>query len=870
MKNYANDTMTRTLLAGVVKVIRRARDASVKPRKKSSFGIFTALLAPIVFFAPTAAHGSGGTELTHVLSVVASSGNKSFTSIQAVEITPDGKYAVALHYSSSYITLIDLESLASTLGSDSPASSSVVMKDVALEASGNFNLGHVAFTADSSYAYIPRNDNTNWVYAVDVAEAWENVDPAPAVTRFDKGGAYARGITVSPDGTGFIINDPSYKFSHGDPLPSSATRLSNANAGTGSAKYLNAYSGEFSPGGEYLALSNLHSDVIVIVSAADNNVRKDVTGPVGATQIVFSGAGIGNTMFARAGSSGSATTVQSFSIAAGEGLPAFTPHTPLELSEQGFGLAVAPDGETIYTTGFNTGKLWAIGVAGDGGLSILQTVDDNTIDTNYQVALTPNGQHLLAAAGDEIQVFATKVKVVSFDANSGSGSMSGQSGKVSAALSSNSFTRSGYTFSGWNSAADGTGTSYADSATYDFSADLTLYAQWTAIPAAPSSAAGTAASATPASDPVSAPRVARALPAPLPVAVSAPAAVTRAPGAAADRQAVAVVGGRQVAVTAQNLGERSARFGVGKVSVDIGVSESGGRVEGTGGIPSLKIARDQAATLKGGGLQPRSVLQVFLPATDGSFIELPSVDVGVDGSFVGELTIGTSAREMPLPIGQRSIQMVGIDEDGNETVLDIPITVAQPLPSPAVNRLSGERPALEPGQLLVLTAGTPEIVDVDLVDNGANVSGDGWNIAVAGAPTETTTESLVLKRDEPVAFSGAGFMPGTRADVWLFSDPTLLGTVDIADDGTFTADFAVDSNFVPTGDHTLQVQGVGTDGYVRAASLGVMVADAGIGSSGTSEADGFIWLPITLIGASLGGLLILVAVGVAVRRRTRV
>ena len=331
-----------------------------------------------------------------------------------------------------------------------------------------------------------------------------------------------------------------------------------------------------------------------------------------------------------------------------------------------------------------------------------------------------------------------------------------------------------------------------------------------------------------------------------------------------------MVGGRQIAVTAQNLGERSARFGVGKVSVDIGVSESGGRVEGTGGIPSLKIARDQAATLKGVGLQPRSVLQVFLPATDGSFIELPSVDVGVDGSFVGKLTIGTSAREMPLPIGQRSIQMVGIDEDGNDTVLDIPITVAQPLPSPAVNRLSGKRPALEPGQLLVLKAGTPEIVDVDVVDNGANVSGDGWNIAVAGAPTETTTESLALKLDEPVAFSGAGFMPGTRADVWLFSDPTLLGTVDIADDGTFTADFAVDSNFVPMGGHTLQIQGVGTDGYVRAASLGVMVADPGVGSSGTSEADGFIWLPMTLTGASLGGLLILVAVGVAVRRRTRV
>ena len=530
-------------------------------------------------------------------------------------------------------------------------------------------------------------------------------------------------------------------------------------------------------------------------------------------------------------------------------------------------IALTPDGKYVFVS-TAASSVWIVDTSAlasdpsNAGSSVM-----NSIAQSIGVGVSVDGKYAFSLASPGLQVIPLPLKTLSFSANLGSGVMADQVNNSATAIATNSFTRSGYTFTGWNSAADGTGTSYADSATYDFSANLTLYAQWTAIPAAPSSAAGSAASATPASNPVSAPE---ALPAPLPEAVSAPAAVTRAPGAAADRRAVAVVGGRQIAVTAQNLGERSARFGVGKVSVDIGVSESGGRVEGTGGIPSLKIARDQAATLKGVGLQPRSVLQVFLPATDGSFIELPSVDVGVDGSFVGKLTIGTSAREMPLPIGQRSIQMVGIDEDGNDTVLDIPITVAQPLPSPAVNRLSGKRPALEPGQLLVLKAGTPEIVDVDVVDNGANVSGDGWNIAVAGAPTETTTESLALKLDEPVAFSGAGFMPGTRADVWLFSDPTLLGTVDIADDGTFTADFAVDSNFVPMGGHTLQIQGVGTDGYVRAASLGVMVADPGVGSSGTSEADGFIWLPMTLTGASLGGLLILVAVGVAVRRRTRV
>ncbi len=39
--------------------------------------------------------------------------------------------------------------------------------------------------------------------------------------------------------------------------------------------------------------------------------------------------------------------------------------------------------------------------------------------------------------------------------------------------------RAGYGFSGWNTAADGTGTTYPAGATYSSDADLTLYAQWT-------------------------------------------------------------------------------------------------------------------------------------------------------------------------------------------------------------------------------------------------------------------------------------------------------------------------------------------------------------------------------------------------------
>ena len=60
--------------------------------------------------------------------------------------------------------------------------------------------------------------------------------------------------------------------------------------------------------------------------------------------------------------------------------------------------------------------------------------------------------------------------------------MSNQIANVPTALTLNTFTRTGYSFSGWNTAANGSGTAYADGATYSFAADITLYAQWTALP----------------------------------------------------------------------------------------------------------------------------------------------------------------------------------------------------------------------------------------------------------------------------------------------------------------------------------------------------------------------------------------------------
>ena len=76
---------------------------------------------------------------------------------------------------------------------------------------------------------------------------------------------------------------------------------------------------------------------------------------------------------------------------------------------------------------------------------------------------------------------------VGFNANGGDGTMTNQSFTydVVQALSANAFTRTGYTFTGWNTTADGTGTSYEDGTEVSnlssaVGGEVTLYAQWTA------------------------------------------------------------------------------------------------------------------------------------------------------------------------------------------------------------------------------------------------------------------------------------------------------------------------------------------------------------------------------------------------------
>lgn len=121
------------------------------------------------------------------------------------------------------------------------------------------------------------------------------------------------------------------------------------------------------------------------------------------------------------------------------------------------------------------------GTINSGTSSVVISGVTLTIGNNATItASRTSGNCLLPGTSTTFDVTAAVGHIVTFNGNgSTGGTMSPQNANTSTALTLNAYTRTGYTFAGWNNIALGGGTAYTDGEVYDFSADITLYAQWT-------------------------------------------------------------------------------------------------------------------------------------------------------------------------------------------------------------------------------------------------------------------------------------------------------------------------------------------------------------------------------------------------------
>ena len=125
------------------------------------------------------------------------------------------------------------------------------------------------------------------------------------------------------------------------------------------------------------------------------------------------------------------------------------------------------------------GGTWGTAIEVAGSLNAGGDGEINSVSCISAGNCTAGGYYKDGSAN--IQAFVVdEVYTVTFNANGGTGTMAPETDNAPTALTANAFTYSGYTFNDWNTVAGGTGTSYANGATYPFTANVTLYAQWTA------------------------------------------------------------------------------------------------------------------------------------------------------------------------------------------------------------------------------------------------------------------------------------------------------------------------------------------------------------------------------------------------------
>lgn len=108
---------------------------------------------------------------------------------------------------------------------------------------------------------------------------------------------------------------------------------------------------------------------------------------------------------------------------------------------------------------------------------------------NCSIRNVQSGNSTYAAAPQVEYTFVVGASVTEYtityneNGKSGGSAPAIQTGNGSVTLASNSgsLVKTGYEFTGWNTAANGSGTHYAVSGAYNLTADVTLYAEWTAL-----------------------------------------------------------------------------------------------------------------------------------------------------------------------------------------------------------------------------------------------------------------------------------------------------------------------------------------------------------------------------------------------------
>jgi outer membrane protein OmpA-like peptidoglycan-associated protein len=158
-----------------------------------------------------------------------------------------------------------------------------------------------------------------------------------------------------------------------------------------------------------------------------------------------------------------------------------------------------------------------------------------------------------------------------------------------------------------------------------------------------------------------------------------------------------------------------------------------------------------------------------------------------------------------------------------------PTRTPTPTPTPTPTKTSLDPVELRTGTDPSKVGGQQVTLSANKANTGLHLQGSGWSLDLIGRDRRGTNAELdaagniVFREGHQAYTSGTGFKPNSTVNVYIFSAPILIGTVQTDKAGSFEGQFALPSG-LEAGAHTVQVDGFAPDNSVRTANMPVLYA----------------------------------------------
>lgn len=199
------------------------------------------------------------------------------------------------------------------------------------------------------------------------------------------------------------------------------------------------------------------------------------------------------------------------------------------------------------------------------------------------------------------------------------------------------------------------------------------------------------------------------------------------------------------------------------------------------------------------------------------------------------------------PVGQAAIPRVSTTVAGNTTTSTTSTTTTT-----TTTTTIPQAPNVEPGESSLSVNGEPVATTLERKNNQLIISSERMNAVISGRRADGSPAvldadgNIRLETGDQLITEVSGFNPDSDVNVWVFSDPTKLGSVKVASTGRATSTFSVPAS-VESGQHGVVLSGVNPLGEKAEFSVGIIIgSEGGVGTVGKI----LIAVPVLLAGVA--------------------